>query len=159
MSTVIARRIKATPVRTSSEAWDVICKLLAPDPASPARAMLDRASGVAGSAIASEVLADDAMVLHGSGARVRCYCLYDEDALSGEDASESALPEVPATGDWRLSIPVLEEDYDWSARAVKPCAPHITVRKAGDEVPEDSEKNQTGSRATVRVNLDGFLKP
>lgn len=159
MSTVIARRIKATPVRTSSEAWDVMCGLLAPDAGSPARAVLARASGVACSAIASEVLADDAMVVHGSGARVRCYCLYDEDAMSGEDASENALPEVPTTGDWRLSIPVLEEDYEWSARAVKPCAPHITVRKAGDDVPEDSENNQAESRATVRVNLDGFLKP
>lgn len=158
MSTVIVRRINATPVRTSSEAWDVICQLLAPDAASAARTVLNRASGVACSAIASEVPADHEVVVHGTGPRLRFYCLYDDDAIAGEDASESELPEVPTDGDWRMSIPVSEEDYEWSARAIKACAPHITVRKAGDDVADESEQ-KAGSRAALRINLDGFLKP
>lgn len=157
MSTVIARRVTATPIRTSSEAWAVIVKLLAPDADSPARVVLDRASGVACSSIASEVPKADALVMYGSGPRLRVYCLYDDDAMSGEEASEGELPETPAEGDWRLSIPVLEEDFDWSARAIKVCAPHISVRKAGEDLPEDSDR-QTENRAVVRINLDRFLQ-
>lgn len=158
MSTVIARRINATPVRLSSEAWDVICRLLAPEANSPARAVLDRASGVACNAIASEVFAADPAVVYGTGARIRFYCLYDDDAVAAEDTSEGELPEVPTEGDWRMSIPVAEEDYEWSVRSIKSCAPHITVRKAGDDLEEESER-KTESRATLRINMEGFFKP
>jgi hypothetical protein len=160
MSTVIARRVTATPIRTSSEAWEVICRLLAPESDSPARAVLERAGGVACSAIASEVLKEDAIVVFGAGPRIRVYCLYDDDALSGEDASEGELPETPTEGDWRLSLPVLEEDFEWSARAVKACAPHISVRKAGEEVADESESDSSepDNRAALRINLDRFLK-
>lgn len=158
MSTVVVRRINATPVRMSSETWDVICQLLAPDASSPARDVLKRASGVACSAIASEVLADDALVVYGTGPRLRFYCLYDEDAMSVEDASEGELPEVPSTGDWRMSIPVTEDDFEWSARAIRACAPHITVRKAGEDLEEESE-SKADNRAAMRINLEGFLKP
>lgn len=158
MSTVIARRIVATPIRTSSEAWAVITQLLAPGADCSARAVLERASGVACSAIASEAFKGDAAVVYGNGPRVRCYCLYDDDAVSGEDTDERALPETPTEGDWRLSIPVPEEDFEWSARAIKACAPHITVRKVGDDLP-DEESTAANGRASVRVNLDRFLKP
>ncbi|HWA15272.1 MAG TPA: hypothetical protein VG817_02480, partial [Gemmatimonadales bacterium] len=100
----------------------------------------------------------DAIVVRGSGPRIRIYCLYDDDAIAGEDASEGTLPEIPTTGDWRLSIPVPPEDYEWSVRAIKTCAPHITIRKAGEEVDESTEE-KSAARATVRVNLEGFLKP
>ena len=111
------------------------------------------------SAIASEVLKDDAFVLYATGPRIRVYCLYDDDAISGEDASEGELSETPTDGDWRLSIPVLEEDFEWSMRTLKACAPHISVRKAGEEVREDSDAQQTESRAAVRINIDRFLEP
>ena len=158
MSTVIVRRVNATPVRTSSETWDVICRLLAPDAKSAARAVLSRAHGVACSSIASEVPSANEIVVYGTGPRVRFYCLYDDDAIAGEDVSEGDLPEVPTEGDWRMSIPVTQEDFEWSARAIKDCAPHITVRKAGDGIEEKSE-NKAQGRAAMRLNLEGFLKP
>lgn len=158
MSTVIVRKIAAIPVRTSSEAWEVMRNLIAPDAASPARAILDRAAGAVCSAIASEVMADDPVVVHGSGPRVRLYCLYDEDAMSGEDTSEGKLPEVPTKDDWRMSVPVTEEDFKWSAEAIKACAPHITVRIAGEEVA-DADPNGNESRTTMRINLEGYLQP
>jgi hypothetical protein len=160
MNTVIARRVTATPIRTSSEVWDVIRRLLSPDSKSHAGAMLKRAGGVACSAIASEVLKQDAIVVYGTGPRIRVYCLYDDDALSGEDASEGELPKTPTEGDWRLSLPVLDEDFEWSARAVEACAPHISVRRAGEEVPDESESDSSPqeNRAGLRINLDRFLK-
>ncbi|MBS0631619.1 MAG: hypothetical protein JSS11_06870 [Verrucomicrobia bacterium] len=98
----------------------------------------------------------DELVLRGSGPRIRVYCLYDDDAIAGEDANEGKLPEVPTEGDWRLSIPVTEEDYEWSSRDIKACAPYITVRKAGEELSDDSEGS--GANAAVRINIDRFLQ-
>lgn len=158
MSTVIVRRFNATPVRTSSETWEAISKLLAPDAASSARKVLERAHGVAASAIASEVPANDEIVVYGTGPRIRIYCLYDDDAIAGEDASEGDLPENPTEGDWRMSIPVAEEDFEWSARAIKTCAPHISVRKAGEDIEQENDK-KSQARAAMRINLEGFLKP
>ena len=155
MSTVIARKIAASPVRTNPEAWEVVCVLLAPDAGSPARSVLDRATGVACSSIASETLAGEPIVVYGSGPRIRLYALYDEDATSGEDTSEGALPEVPTKGDWRMSIPCPDEDYEWCARAIKACAPHVSVRRIGEAVPE--EKSNAGS-AAVQVNTREFLQ-
>ena len=157
MSTIIVRRITASPVRTSSETWAVICELLAPDAKSSAREILTRASGVACSSIASEVFKGDPAVVQGSGPRVRFYALYDDDAMAGEDASEEKLSENPTTGDWRMSIPVSAEDYEWSARAIKSCAPHITVRKAGESVSADADA-KSDSRSTLSINLEEFLK-
>jgi hypothetical protein len=156
MSTVIVRKVAGSPIRTSSEAWDVICKLVAPDPASPARKVLSKATGVACSSIASEVLNDKPIVVLGPGPRIRFYALYGDDAVSGEDISEAALPEAPSTGDWRMSIPCPDEDFDWCKKEIKSCAPYISVRRLDDEVPDRDGK---ASAAQLKINIEEFLKP
>lgn len=155
MSTVVVRKVTATPIRTSSEAWDVMVSLLAPDAKSSARGVLNKAAGVACSSIASESLKEHAIVVFGSGPRVRLYCLYDADATSGEDAKENALPEVPTTGDWRMSIPCPDEDFEWCERAIKNCAPYVTVRRAGEDVPDrDAEEASAGAK----LNMEEFFR-
>lgn len=157
MSTVIVRKIAGSPIRTSSEVWENICELVAPDAASAARAILAKATGVACSSIASEVIKDKPIVLFGSGPRIRIYGLFDEDAVSGEDINEAALPEVATEDDWRMSIPCLDEDFDWCKRETKVCAPHISVRRLDDDVPDEERDNNSNN--TVRINLEEFLKP
>ena len=157
MSTVIVRKIAGSPIRTSSAAWDAICEIVAPGAASHARAILSRATGVASSSIASEVIKDRPIVVFGSGPRIRIYGLFDEDAMSGEDINEGPLPEVPTEGDWRMSIPCLDEDFDWCKREIKACAPHISVRRLDDDVPD--EERDSSSNNTVRINMEEFLKP
>lgn len=80
--TVLARTIRATPHRPADEAWEVIVGLLAPT-AGQARDELMRVGGVASSLIASEAPKEDAMVVWGAGPRVRVYCLFGEDAVTG----------------------------------------------------------------------------
>src|SRR5262245_32139944 len=116
--TVIARRVIATPARPASAAWTVIVNIIAPDESSDARKELESISGIASDLIADEAL-KSAAVVYGAGPRVRVYCLYNEDAIAGDGASESSLAFDPTNGDWRMSLPCPAEDLDWVNEALK----------------------------------------
>src|ERR1035437_9708602 len=101
--TVVARRIISTPVRSASETWTVITNLLAPADGE-GRRELAHVGGVACSLISSEAPAKDAIVVWGNGPRVRVYCLFGEDAITGDDKAESSLATCPTDGDWRMGL-------------------------------------------------------
>lgn len=103
--TVIARRIISVPERTATQTWEVISRILAPDAASAGGKELCLVAGVACSLITREAMTSP-IVLHGTGPRVRIYCLYNEAAVEGDDASEAKLPFDATSGDWALSLPL-----------------------------------------------------
>jgi hypothetical protein len=108
MST-IARRIRATPERPATEAWDVIVGLVS-EPGSTAREELASVSGVASCLIADEAPKESPIILVGVGPRLRIYCLYDEDAVTTQDADERALSWNPTGGNWKMWLPAARED-------------------------------------------------
>jgi hypothetical protein len=157
MATVITRHIRSTPLRTSIETWDFICNLIAEEAGSAARRELNGIDGVAGQIISSEVPKNSSLVVFGGGGpRVRIYCLYDEDAIGGDDANENRLASSPTTGSWKMSLSASADDIDWVKAELQARAPHISVRLAGTQDPgeEALEKHST----SVTVNLDEFLK-
>lgn len=156
MITVISRRVASTPARTASETWQRIVDILAPDSTSPARAELELVAGVACSSIASEALKDDAVVVHGAGPRLRVYCVFGDDAVSGENINEDALATTPTTGDWSLSLPCPVDDLSWSRTALAKLSTRITARGVGDEVPDRLAGRQTAGERTI--NLDQFRR-
>ena len=155
MSTVLARRVVSTPVRTVAQTWEKIVEIVAPDPKSSARAELAKASGVACSAIASEATKDAAIVIWGNGPRVRVYCVFDEDAITQDDVNEDSLPKIPTEGDWKMSIPCLPEDVKWSA--AKLGAGRIAARSMEEDVEDDVEKTEAAA-AAMSINVGEFLK-
>lgn len=156
MATVIKRLIRATPHRTASEVWQLITDLVAPDKNSPARADLSRVAGVLGQVIASEATKCSPVVVFGSGPRLRFYCLYDEDAITGEDANENALPFTATEGDWRISVPALPDDLEWVQRELKNRSTKITAREQGDPIDEDEQA--ATHAASVEVDVKAFLR-
>jgi len=158
MSTVLARRVASTPVRTASQTWSKITEILAPDPASAVHAELRKAAGVACASISSEATRDAAIIVWGAGPRVRVYCVFDDDAITGEDVSEDALPRSPTDGDWRMSIPCLPEDVPWSSNRLASVSTRISAR-AMDEDVEDEETAAKAAAPPLTVNLAEFLKP
>jgi hypothetical protein len=118
MSTVLARRVASTPIRTAVETWARIVEIIAPDPESPARRELAKVAGTACASIASEAPKEVPVVIWGGGARVRVYCVFDEDAITQDGLNEDALPKSPTDGDWRMSIPFLAEDVAWSGASL-----------------------------------------
>ncbi len=158
MTTVMARRVASTPVRSAAQTWEKIVELLAPDPGSAARKDLTAAAGVACSSISSEATKDAPIVVWGGGPRVRVYCTFDEDAITRDGVNEDALLKSPIEGDWQMSIPCLPEDLAWSRAKLAAVSSRITARSVDDDVADD--KAAAGNAAPpIEINLGGFLKP
>jgi hypothetical protein len=158
MSTIMARRVASTPVRTAAETWEKIALLLAPDPDSDARKELKKAAGVACSSISSEATKDAPLVVWGGGPKVRVYCLFDDDAITGDDANEDALPKSPTEGNWKMSIPCPPEDVKWSSAKLASVSTRISARSLEDDVPDDMAQAESPAQA-LSINPDEFLKP
>jgi hypothetical protein len=156
MSTV-RRDFRASPHRTGSETWEAIAQLLATSQSSAARKELSSVAGIVGQIISSESVKTHPIVSSGSGPRVRIYCLYDEDAQDEDSANEEALS-FDATGkDWKVSIPVEEEDISWSKAALKDLSSRITVREKSEDVGGDEESQATKS-FSLELDPKAFLR-
>lgn len=157
MSTVLARRVAATPVRTAVQTWARIVEIIAPDPASEARKELAKVAGTACASIASEAPKEAPIVIWGGGPRVRVYCVFDEDAITKDGVIEDALPKSPTEGDWRMSIPFLAEDVAWSGASLAASSSRVSARSVDDEI-EEADEPVAASAAPLGINLTEFLK-
>lgn len=161
--TVVARTLVSVPERSATDTWQRIVELIAPNATSPARRELSAVAGVACSCIADEALADDPLVVHGVGPRLRVYALYGDDAVERERANESALSWVPTDGDWRMSIPCLADDLAWVRAKLATVSTRVTARELGANV-EGEEEETRGQEATRErttepsVDLNAFFR-
>jgi hypothetical protein len=152
MST-LGRKFIAVPARAANETWRAICELVSKS-GSAARKELESVAGIASSLIAREAMTS-AIVLSGVGDRVRIYCLYHEDAISGEDANETRLPHDPTNGDWEMSLPCPEEDLDWVKDSLREKSKRITARDMAEVIGE--EATAKAATASDEIDLEGFL--
>jgi hypothetical protein len=160
MTTVVARRIIAIPARPAAEVWNVIASLLAPD-SSEARKEILSITGIASSLIASEAMKDASVVVSGKGPRVRIRCLYDEEAISGEDANEAKLAVYPTEGEWVMSLPCPAEDLKWLEESLRKLSLRITVRDLSAEPFIESNGTEDGGKtraAEVTVDREVFFR-
>lgn len=160
MSTVVARRVASTPTRSAVQTWAKIVELIAPDPKSPARVELAEAAGVACSSISSEATGDAAIVIWGGGLRVRVYCVFGDDAMTGDNVNESPLPRSPTEDAWRMSIPCPAEDVKWSRNKLATVSTRITIRSDDDDIDVDESKpGSVSASQPFSINAEEFLKP
>lgn len=158
MST-ISRRVRATPERGASDAWGVIVDLIAPD-AGEARRELLSVEGIASSIISTESPKEAAMVVRGKGPRVRIYCLYGDDAVSGDDANENSLAQCPTEDDWEMSLPCEADDKSWLEEALAKKSKRITVREKSETFKaEEDEAEKAAASSQAAINLEAFLRP
>ncbi len=115
--TVIARRFRANPARTAGQTWEAIAALVCGDDTGAKTEFL-LVAGVAASLIADEALRENPLVVAGTGPRLRVYCLYDEDAINGEDANEDALSWSPTETAWKAYLPCSPENMSWVSTAL-----------------------------------------
>ena len=156
--TVVARRIRATPERGASDAWQVIVDLIAPKDGAARRELLG-IEGIASSIISSESPADAAIVVRGKGPRVRMYCLYSDEAISGDDANESALASCPTDGDWLMSLPAEDDDVAWVKEALAKKSTRVIVREKSEAFDDPEENSSTANVTEVDINMEAFLRP
>ena len=157
MSTVLARRVASTPVRSAAQTWAKIVEIIAPDQQGVAHKELVKAAGVACAAIAAEATKDAPIVVWGGGPRVRVYCVFDEDAITQDGLNEDALPKSPTEGDWHMSIPCLPEDMTWSKANLAAATNKISARSMEEDI-EDEQTAPAEVAPSIGINLAEFLK-
>ncbi len=100
---------------------------------------------------------EDAFVVYGSGPQVRVYCIFGDDAITGDGVNEDPLRDAPAEGDWRMSVPCLPEDLDWTQKKLKTLSNRVTARATGEAVHDEKTKEAKASPGLV-INIEEFLK-
>lgn len=156
MTTIVARRFAATPQRTAVETWTAITGLLAPETGT-ARKELDAVAGIMASIIVSEIPAEHSFIVAGNGPRLRVYCVYGQDAVTGEDCSEDALSWIPAEGDWKVFVPCEPEEVDWLNGALRKHSSRMKAYDITDDralQQEDSAKDH--AKTEVAINVERF---
>ena len=102
------------------------------------------------------------IVVYGCGPRVRIYCIYHEDAITGDSANENRLAFDATDGDWRMSLPCPADDLDWVAGALAKKTKRITARDGAAEV-ESGDSSQAAKAArtdgAAGIDMEAFLKP
>lgn len=156
---VVARRIRATPARGASDAWQVIVDLIAPEDGDARRELLS-VEGIASAIISTESPNAAAIVVRGQGPRVRVYCLYGDEAVSGDDANEAGLAVCPTDGEWLMSLPADEDDVAWVRDALAKKSTRVTVREKSESVDDEGgSKPNKGTASEATIDTEAFLRP
>ena len=153
--TTVRRDFVSTPQRDAGETWRAIVDLLTKGAASNARDELLSVHGIASSVIADQAVKDAAIVVTCDGPRTRIYCLYDDDAIEGDDANEDALGFDPLQGDWAVSLPCDPDDLAWVQASLATKSKRITARDKAATF-EISEETQAASASGLTVDPKGF---
>jgi len=83
--------------------------------------------------------------------------LYNEDAIEGDDANESALSFDATAGDWKLSLPCPADDLTWVQNSLKSKSTRISARDMTTQV-EDESDNDAPESSGSNVDLEAFFK-
>jgi len=159
--TVVARTFCSIPKRSALDTWAAIVDLLAPRTGSDSQRELESVAGIASSLITREAMTAP-IVVYGCGPRVRIYCVYNEDAITGDAANEKKLAFDATDGDWLMSLPCPADDLDWVVGALAKKTTRITARDQGEAV--ESEEGSQASKAAgndgaAGIDMEAFLKP
>jgi hypothetical protein len=153
--TVVARRFLARPVRGATETWaaivDCVCKS---DPQS--RREFEKITGEASALIASDIMKEYPFVIMGSGPRLRVYCLYDEDAISGDDKNEEPLGWNPTEGDCMAYLPCTTEECDFFKATLHKKTSRIKCYDVKEGIPEQEQAEAKSEGLTI--DIEGFRK-
>ncbi|MGE4593359.1 hypothetical protein [Alcaligenes sp.] len=155
MTTVVSRTFRGSPHRDALETWDAIVELLTQGKDSTARKELKAVAGVAASLISDQSPKGAPIVATCDGPRTRIYCLFDEDAIDGSDASEDPLGFEPLKGEWAVSLPCSKEQLAWVQSALKKHSSRISARDLEQGIATE-EKAMAGQ--ALSLDLGGFLK-
>lgn len=153
MSTVVARRIRATPHRTSVESWSFITDLLCRG-SKTEEAVLESVVGIAASILADKVPKDAPIVVKGEGPRVRIYSIYDGDAIDGDDANEDKLTWKPLKGDWKIYLPCDVAELEWTSAALAKKTQRIIAYDSSTKPGKDSDNEKAVASKEESFSID-----
>lgn len=153
MSSVIARKIRSAPHRPAAETWRVISSLLCSSDDNLVRE-LSSVSGISASTIVDRLPEKEPIIVIGKGPRIRFYCLYGDDAITGDEHNEDALPLMPLQGDWTIHIPFASDEVAWATGALRQHSKRICPYDA--EIGLDSSSKAKAAQSALDLDLDAL---
>lgn len=156
MATIAMRRIRSVPYRDAADTWSVVVNLLTRGKNSDSKLELENVAGVASSLITDLCPTSAPIIVTCDGPRTRIYCMYDEEAIEGSDASEEILGFDPLYGNWALSLPCHSDDLDWVQAALAEHSTRITARDS--EVDVNNGKSKKSSTESLEIDVEGLLE-
>lgn len=155
---IVARKFSASPARLSSETWAVIANLVC---SSDERSVAEftAVTGIGSSLLNDQLFEANPMVVVSEGPRLRIYCLYGEDAISGEDANEETLSWKPTKGEWHAFLPCFAEELKGINKALKAKSTKFTAYDVDVGLPEDAKDHvENSDSAKASIDFDAFKK-
>ena len=156
MSTV-ARRFLASPVRLTSDTWKRISALICQNNSS-ASTEFEKVAGLASCILNDGIFADNPVVVKNEGPRLRVYCLYGEDALSGDDKNEDSLTWRPTEKEWHVFLPCSAEEFDETVKSLKGKSAKFSLYNIEKGIPDDevSLKSEEAKSEALTVEWGAF---
>jgi hypothetical protein len=152
MSTV-ARRFLASPARLSSDTWKAISALICQTNGS-ASAEFEKVAGLASCILNDGVFADNPVVVKNEGPRLRVYCLYGEDAMSGEDQNEDSLTWKPTEKEWHVFLPCVADEFEETAKSLKGKSAKFSVYNIDKGIPDDEVASKSDGTKSEALTVD-----
>ncbi|HEY3252167.1 MAG TPA: hypothetical protein VGK25_13745 [Ignavibacteria bacterium] len=151
----VKRIIISNPERTSVETWakitDIICSQ-----DMEAKSEFDKVSNVTASLLSEEFMKDHPMIMKGGGSQLRVYCLYGEDAITGEDANEDQLSWNITEKDWTVFMPCSEEELTWYEKAISNLSDRFKVYDLKDGLDKDEYYSNENPKTEFTVDEEAF---
>jgi hypothetical protein len=113
-------------------------------------------AGIASALIADKAVEHAPIVVSCDGTRTRIYCTFDDDAIDGSSASESALGYNPLAGNWSVSLPCSADDLAWVSQALKQHSTRVTARDLS--LGFGLDESTKASTDALEINVTEFLK-
>jgi hypothetical protein len=155
MSTVASRIFRSTPLRDAATTWKAIVDLLTQGRDGATKTELLSIVGIAASLIADHAPKGAPIVVTCDGPRTRIYCIFDDDAVDGSDASEDTLGFDPLKGDWRISLPCPPDDLGWVQKSLAQHSTRVTAREPDAAIAADSDEKAAAQSLTL--DPKGFI--
>ncbi len=155
---IVARKFNASPARLASATWNAIATLIC-DSDEKALAEFAAATGIGSSLLNDQLFESYPMVVVSKGPRLRIYCLYGEDAISGEDANEESLSWKPTEEEWHAFLPCTADELKEIKKALKLKSGKFSAYDVDVGLPEDAtEQAENSNLAKASIDFAAFKK-
>jgi hypothetical protein len=155
---IVARKFNASPARLSSETWTAIATLVC-DSDETAFSEFTAVMGIGSSILNDQLLEANPLVVVSKGPRLRIYCLYGEDAISGEDAKEESLSWKPTEEEWHVFVPCAADELKEVKKALKSKSTKFSAYDVDVGLPDDAkEQIATSDSAKASIDFAAFKK-
>ena len=149
---VATRKFAASPKRNAAETWTAIMAAIAPNNDS-VKSVLASVTGVAASVIAEGTPSSFPITVVGSGSRLRVYCLYDEDAVTAEEAHEDPLSWNIFESEWKIHFPADEVNFEPLKKILEGRGGQFVAYKIG-EVIKGEESASSSPLPPLTINTE-----